>query len=203
MASFADSMDSSDTRFVVFDNESTGLDPRKDRIVSIGAVAVRGDDILLDDTFEATVRFDFNTASVVVHGITQEESMRGVEEAEAVERFLAYLGDAVLVGHHVLFDVTLIENAARRHLGRGLTNSALDTMSLAIALDKAGAFADKPIVSFDFDSLCARFGVVTHDRHTAPGDAFLAAQVFLKLRRRLRHHGLKIETLYESREPAP
>ena len=60
-------------RFVVFDNESTGLDPRKDRIVSIGAVAVRDGDILLDDMFEATVRIAYNTSAVVVHGITQEE----------------------------------------------------------------------------------------------------------------------------------
>jgi DNA polymerase III subunit epsilon len=187
-------------RFVVFDNESTGLDPRKDRIVSIGAVAVQGGEIRLDDTFEATVRIAFNTSAVVVHGITQEESMRGVEEAEAVRGFLDYLGDAVLVGHHVMFDYLLIEGAARR-LGREpLHNRALDTMRLALALEAAGAFAAEPIKSFDFDSLCARFGVVTHDRHTASGDAFLTAQIFLKLRRMLQRHGLALDALYEARE---
>lgn len=187
-------------RFVVFDNESTGLDPRKDRIISIGAVAVRDGEILLDDMFEATVRVAYNTSAVVVHGITQEESMRGVDEAEAVSGFLEYLGDGVLVGHHVMFDYLLIEGAARRQGRQALGNRALDTMRLALALDAAGAFAGAPVTSFDFDSLCARFGVVTHDRHTAPGDAFLTAQIFLKLLRLLHRHGLALESLYETKE---
>ena len=72
-------------------------------------------------------------------------------------------------------------------------------MRLALALEAAGAFADTPIKSFDFDSLCARFGVVTHDRHTAPGDAFLTAQIFLKLLRLLHRHGLGLDSLYESK----
>jgi DNA polymerase-3 subunit epsilon len=191
-----------DRRFVVFDNESTGLDPRKDRIVSIGAVAVRNDEILLDDTFEATVRIAYNTSAVVVHGITQEESRRGVEEADAVRGFLTYLGNDILVGHHVMFDYLLIEGAARRLGHAALPNQALDTMRLALALEAAGAFAEAPITSFDFDSLCARFGVVPHDRHTAPGDAFLTAQIFLKLLRLLRRHGLALASLFESRDEA-
>ena len=202
MASAADPSAPSrrDQRFVVFDNESTGLDPRKDRIVSIGAVAVCDGEIRLDDTFEATVRIAFNTSAVVVHGITQEESMRGVEEADAARDFLDYVGDSILVGHHVMFDYLLIEGAAQR-LGRApMPNRALDTMRLALALEAAGAFADAPIKSFDFDSLCARFGVITHDRHTAPGDAFLTAQIFLKLLRLLQRHGLGLETLFESRD---
>lgn len=204
MASGADGLAAgpawADRRFVVFDNESTGLDPRKDRIVSIGAVAVRNGEILLDDVFEATVRIAFNTSAVMVHGITREESMRGVEEAEAVRAFLEYLGDDILVGHHVMFDYLLIDGAARRQFQHGLNHQALDTMRLALALEGAGAFAGAPIKSFDFDSLCARFGVVTHDRHTAPGDAFLTAQLFLKLLRLLPRHGLDLESLYESRE---
>lgn len=189
-----------ETRFVVFDNESTGLNPRKDRIVSIGAVAVRGRDILLDDVFEATVQIEFNTSAVMVHGITRQQSMQGVEEAEAVAAFLEYLGEDILVGHHVMFDYLLIEGAAQRCANRRLSNRALDTMSLAIALEKAGAFVDSPIESFDFDSLCARFNIVTHDRHTASGDAYLTAQIFLKLMRLIKRNGLDLESLFESKE---
>jgi DNA polymerase-3 subunit epsilon len=188
-------------RFVVLDNESTGIDPRKDRLVSIGAIAVHGGEIVLNDVFEATIKIEFNTSAVMVHGITREQSMRGMEEAEAVRGFLEYLGDDTLVGHHVMFDYLLIENAARRHFQRLLNNRALDTMRLALALESAGAFSDAPIKSFDFDSLCARFHVVTHDRHTASGDAFLTARIFLKLLRLLQKHRLDVNSLYEVKEP--
>jgi len=200
MASDAKTTTWIEKRFVVFDNESTGLDPRKDQIVSIGAIGVRNGEILLQDIFETTVKIEFNTSATVVHGITREESMHGQDEAEAVRDFLEYLGDDILVGHHVMFDFLLIERAAKRHLQRGLNNHALDTMRMALALEKAGAFVSTPIKSFDFDSLCLRFGVVTHDRHTASGDAFLTAQIFLKLQRLLQKHGIGLETLYESGE---
>ena len=55
-------------------------------------------------------------------------------------------------------------------------------MDLTLHLERAGAFAGRPpIRQFTLDALCEMFGVIPHDRHTAAGDAFITAQIFLRL----------------------
>src|SRR5262245_3949620 len=89
-----------EVRFVVLDSEMTGLNPQSDRIITIGAVAVRNGEILLEDSFERLLKVASNTDSVTVHGVTRDESRKGMEEPAALESFLDYLKDAVIVGHH-------------------------------------------------------------------------------------------------------
>ena len=177
-------------RFVVLDSETTGLDPRKDRLITIGAVAVIGGEILLDDVFDALLEVSYNSSAVTVHGVTRQESMSGVTEPEALERFLAYLKDGVIVGHHIGHDVATLNAGYQRHWGFSLQNRSLDTMELALNLERDGAFpASDAFSDFSLDGLCSLFGVIPHDRHTASGDAFMTAQVFLRLLRLASRHG--------------
>lgn len=186
-------------RFVVLDTETTGLNPKKDAIVTIGAVAVQDGAICLDDQFEALLRFRYNTSSVVVHGITREiAAEEGVDEVEALRDFLGYLRDGIIVGHHIGFDVEILKEHCKRNFGVELENRWLDTMELTLHLEDSGAFGPPPGVEAEedergrdlsLDGLCARFDIKPHDRHTASGDAFITAQVFLKLLLLARRHG--------------
>ena len=177
-------------RFVVLDSETTGLDPRTDRLVTIGAVSVQANEIRLDDTFDALLALDYNTSAVTVHGITRDESRNGLREPDALARFLDYLGDGVIVGHHILHDIQTLDAGYDRHWGFTLANHYLDTMDLTRHLERDGALAGyPPIRHFTLDSLCEMFGVIPHDRHTASGDAFITAQVFLRLVRIAGAHG--------------
>jgi DNA polymerase-3 subunit epsilon len=179
-----------DVRFVVLDSETTGLDPRRDRIITIGAVAVRDGEILLDDSFDALLKMDYNHSSVTVHGITRDEASQGMDEPEALEQFLDYLRDGVIVGHHIGHDIQTLNAGYERHFGIELKNRALDTMDLTLHLNDDGAFADRPMAQgFTLDALCEMFGIPPHDRHTAGGDAFITAQVFLRLLRAARKAG--------------
>jgi DNA polymerase-3 subunit epsilon len=187
-------------RFVVLDSETTGLNPRIDRLVTIGAVAVQNGEIVLDDSFHALIKVNENTSAVTVHGVTRDESRAGVEEAEALPQFLDYLGDGVIVGHHIDHDIITLDCAYERHWGIRLANRSLDTMDLTLHLEKDGAFANRPPVRrFTLDALCDLFGVIPHDRHTADGDAFITAQVFLRLLRLASRHGR--QTLGRLSEP--
>jgi DNA polymerase-3 subunit epsilon len=189
-ATWSDDTAIDNVRFVVLDTETTGLNPHTDRIITIGAVAVQNGDILLDDSFEALIKMTQNSSSVTVHGVTRDESRAGIDEPEALERFLEYLKDGVIVGHHIGHDIATFDEAYERHWGFRLFNRALDTMNLALHFDKAGAFSGRPpIKRFTLDALCDVFGVIPHDRHTASGDAFITAQVFLRLRRLALKHG--------------
>lgn len=187
-------------RFVVLDCETTGLDARRDALVSIGAVGVQEGQIRLDDTFEALLKVRYNSASVVVHGITREEAeLHGMTEPEALLQLLAYLGDAVIVGHHIGFDIEVLNLAMQRNFGIPLQNRWLDTMELTLHLENEGALPaasqrhspDLPTQArrrdFSLDGLCRLFHIAPHDRHTAAGDAFITAQLFIKLLRFARH----------------
>ncbi len=179
-----------DVRFVVLDCETTGLDPRRDRIVSIGAVAVTGGEIDLGDTFEALLRVLHNTAATLVHGITRDETREGIGEPEALASLLDYLRDGVIVGHHIDHDLAMIDAALARHNAPGLLNRQLDTGQLTLLLDADGAFAEHgPLTDLSLDALCRRFEITPYDRHTAPGDAFLTAQILLRLLRLAAHSG--------------
>ena len=177
-------------RFVVLDSETTGLDPRKDRLITIGAVGVVAGEILLDDVFDELLEVEYNSAAVTVHGVTRQESQRGVTETEALQCFLAYLQDGVIVGHHIGHDVATLNAGYQRHWGFSLQNRSLDTMELTLNLERDGAFEGRDsIAEFSLDGLCSLFGVIPHDRHTASGDAFMTAQIFLRLLRLASHHG--------------
>ena len=182
-ASWRDDTEIDQVRFVVLDSETTGLNPTSDRIITIGAVAVQAGEIILGDSFDALIKLTRNTPAVTVHGITRDESLKGIEETEALELFLEYLKDGVIVGHHIGHDVAALDTAYARHWGFTLMNRCVDTLSLALHLERDGAFAGRPpIRSFSLDALCEMFGVLPYDRHTAIGDAFITAQIFLRLR---------------------
>src|SRR4051794_15622844 len=142
-------------RFVVLDSETTGLDPRTDRIITIGAIAVRDHEILLEDSFAALIEVDENTSAVTVHGVTRDQARGGLEEKEALSRLLAYLRDAVIVGHHVGHDIAALDAGCQRGWGARIINRSLDTMDLTLQLERDGAFAARPpIRSFTLDGLC-------------------------------------------------
>lgn len=191
-------------RFVVLDSETTGLDPRKDRLITIGAVGVIASEILLDDVFDALLQTEYNSGSVTVHGVTRQESLSGMTEPEALERFLGYLKDGVIVGHHIGHDVATLNAGYERHWGFSLKNHSLDTMELTLNLERDGAFQGSDLISeFSLDGLCSLFGVIPYDRHTAAGDAFMTAQVFLRLLRLASRHGRStLGRLMESFRPS-
>jgi DNA polymerase-3 subunit epsilon len=179
-----------DVRFVALDSETTGLDPRKDRIITIGAIAVVNHEILIEDSFEALLKVEYNSSAVTVHGVTREESRIGLDEPVALDQFLKYLGDGVIVGHHISHDVDTFNAGYERHFGLRMENASLDTMALTLHLERDGAFAGRdPIQEFSLDALCALFNIIPHDRHTAPGDAFMTALVFQRLLRLAAKHG--------------
>jgi DNA polymerase-3 subunit epsilon len=165
-------------RFVVFDTETTGLDVRRDVILSIGAVAIYGNSIVVKDYLEIFLDQNvFKTESVPIHGILKEGKEEKQTERDAVSQFLDYIKDAILVGHHVRFDIKMINTALQR-MGLGkLKNRSMDT---DLMYQKFKGLQAEQRVSLD--ELCRVFKVPKSDRHTAVGDAFITALVFLRLK---------------------
>jgi len=169
-------------RFAPLDSESTGFDPNRDRLISLAGMGLFNEEICLWDQFSTFMPVAYNTSSVTVHGITREAAADGVEEPEAVAQFLDWLGDGVIAGHHIQHDITLLNLACQRHFSITMRNVVLDTMDAFLAVREAGGFPDRTDPEgFSLDALCNYFSIVPHDRHTALGDAFLTAQVLLRI----------------------
>ena len=179
--SYFDENQSKEQRFVVFDCETTGLDYKKDRILSIGAVAIQNNQIIVGDFMEIFLQQDiFNPETVTLHGILKEGKEEKIVEAEAVIRFLDFIKDATLVGHHVDFDIEMINQALDRLNVGTLKNQVMDT---DVMYQKLKNLSEEEKTSLD--DLCEIYKIKKSDRHTASGDAFITALVFLKLKKKL------------------
>lgn len=165
-------------RFVVLDTETTGFNYEEDRILSIGAVAIKNNKIMVADSFEVYVKQEvFNKDTVKIHGIRKNGNEIKVSEEEAIKQFIEYLDDAVIVAHHTVFDITMI-NVALRRMNLGTVKSKqLDTNYIHKKITTENHFKK----SYSLDELCEIYNVKKHDRHTALGDALITAYIFLKL----------------------
>lgn len=160
-------------RWVVVDCETSGLDVRNDRILSIGAVAIRASRIDFRDSFAVLVRQEraSGAANILVHGIGGEAQVSGSEPAAAIAEFIGFADDAPLVAFHAAFDRAMLERAAQAS-GTRWRRTWLDLAELLPALFAARA---KGVRSLD-DWLEA-FGIEHPARHDAVGDAYATAQL--------------------------
>tara|TARA_R110002012_G_scaffold148035_4_gene306751 strand:+ start:391 stop:1053 length:663 start_codon:yes stop_codon:yes gene_type:complete len=171
----------SETRFVVFDTETTGFDIKKDRMLSIGAVGIENKSINIADGFEEYILQEtFNPKTVKIHGIIQNERIETLSEEEAVKAFLKYIGNSVLVAHHAGFDVGMINEALSRMGLPRLKNKVLDTVNLYRGTRIISNLINRE-KSYSLDEIAETYNIDTKDRHTAAGDAFITALAFLTI----------------------
>lgn len=176
--------------FVVLDTETTGLNPDRDRILSIGALRMQAGRILVREALELYLQQDhFDSHSVPIHGILREDLYARIPEAEALRQLVAYIGDAVIVGHHIGFDMAVLHRAMVRRGVKPPPNPCLDTGLLyRKTLLKTPLLRKKEF--YTLDDLARRFDLPCTDRHTALGDAFLTAMALAHILELLKAKGV-------------
>lgn len=178
--SFFDNDGSGPKRYVVFDMETSGLDWKEDVILSVGCIGIIDNAIEVNDFTEIYIQQDrYSPQSVAMRGVIRD-SVEKVVEAEGLIRFLNFAKDATLVGHNVNLDIEMLNQALKRlDLGR-LKNPVMDTNVLYLR------WKDLPEDEHaTLDELCDALKIKKTDRHTASGNAFTTALVFLKLKSKL------------------
>ncbi|WP_316634158.1 3'-5' exonuclease [uncultured Flavobacterium sp.] len=175
-----------ETRFVVLDTETTGFDYENDRILCIGALVLQNGIISVQNSFEIYLQQDhYDKSTAQIHGILRDFIIKRPSELEALEQFLSFLGDSIIIAHHTIFDVTMINRALERNNLPQLTNKTLDTAYLhKKTLIKSHLFERKD--HYTLDDLADKFDISKKDRHTALGDAYITAIAFLKIVKKLR-----------------
>lgn len=168
--------------WVSLDLETTGLDPRRDHILSLAAVPVRGGRVLLSERFERRVRpdRDFDIASIRHHRITPQEAADGEPVTPVVAAFLHWLGPRALLGYNLGFDVAMLAPHVRGLTGFALPNPRVD-LAEAYATRARRARPDVP-PDLGFAHITGALGVPVLGRHSALGDATTVALCWLALR---------------------
>src|SRR3990167_7949142 len=125
------SQDIDTVRFAVLDTETTGFDYINDRILCIGALVLQNNTINIQDSFEIFIEQEhYDKSTAKIHGILKEWIVSRPSELEALQQFLVFLGDSIIIAHHTYFDITMINNALERNGLPKLKNKTLDTAVL-------------------------------------------------------------------------
>ena len=172
--------------FVVLDTETTGFDYSKDRILCIGALKLQNQQIEIKNGFEVYVKQEiYSHESAKIHGILKNNPEALLSELEVLEQFLNYIENSILIAHHAIFDITMINNALVRHHLPALKKRYLDTSDIfKKTLIQSNLLHKKTIYSLD--EIADKYAISKKDRHTAMGDAYITALIFLKIVSKLR-----------------
>jgi CBS domain-containing protein len=175
-----------DLHAVVLDTETTGLDVAGARLVQMSAVRFEAGRVVHAQTFDRLINpgVPIPPGATVVHRIDDAMVADAARFGAVWPDFLAFLGDAVLVGQSVGFDLAVLLREVARLGERWQPPRFLDTKLLAAALDPQGR-------EFGLDALAARYHVAIADRHRALGDALVTAEVLECMLPLLAEHGIR------------
>lgn len=164
------------TRYVVVDVETTGLNLMTDTLISIGAVGVVNGRVVLADSFSVVLQQSQSSGrdNILLHGISGSAQRGGEQPADALLDFLEFIGKDPLVAFHVTFDETMIRRAMRQYLGLTLKHSWLDLAYVMPSLFPALMHSHRVL-----DDWSGHFDIHNAARHNAVADALATAQLLL------------------------
>lgn len=189
------------SKFVVFDTETTGLSCKKgDEIISLGAVKLEDGEIT--EHFHHMVDPKRNIPAKIsqITGITNEMAADCPDILEVLDRFLEFQGCFPLIAHNASFDLGFINLKLRQYCGIRLSIPVMDTFLLSQLLFPSAE-------CHSLDCLAGSYDVPITDRHTALGDAIITARIFAKMVQDLKARGvtttLELQRLLHHRRLVP
>lgn len=167
---------------VSLDCETSGLDPRRDAIISVGAVRVAGCRIGTSDALDLTLAppENLDPESVKVHKLRRQDLHGGLPVAEAMEQVLEFVGNRPLLGYNVAFDVAIIDQHIQPLFGFRLPNRKVELSEVYLrrwGRPDSGLEADLRL-----ETIATRLGLpVPRGRHTALNDAVFTAALYVRM----------------------
>jgi DNA polymerase-3 subunit epsilon len=171
---------------VSLDCETDSLNPKKAQLLSLGAVRIQGNRILLSQKLELFVKpaTTIAEASIKVHGLRHCDVANGLLPEEAVLTLLDYIGSRQLVGYYLEFDIAIINKYLQPVLGITLPNAQLDVSGLYYQNKLKRLRQDLPLPHIDlrFDTIMRDLGLPIQGKHNAFNDALMTALMYVKLK---------------------
>lgn len=163
-----------DSEFVVFDIETTGLNPKYDDIIEIGAVKIRNRQVI--DSYSAFIGIDRKLPEKIIEltSITDDMLKGQPTITKVLPEFIKFAGNSVLVAHNAGFDTRFIKEKSRVYLHENYDPSILDTLELSRALMK-------DVKNHKLNTLTKKLGIKLENHHRAIDDADATCKLFISL----------------------
>jgi DNA polymerase-3 subunit epsilon len=173
-----------DQDVVCFDCETTGLNPKKDKIVSLSAIKIRDNQILTSQSLNLTFKQEsINPESIVIHHLRQVDIEQGLDEREAISQFLAFVGSRPLVGYYLDFDMAMVNSVIKPWLGVRLPNPRIEVSELYHKrFYQDWLQQEHEVFDLSFDTIMNQLELPKIGQHDAFNDALISAMIYVKLR---------------------
>ena len=170
--------------FVVFDIETTGLNSHTNKIIEIGAVKIKAGRIIdrYSQLINPGISIPYHITEIT--SITNEQVANQPKIDEAIEKFVEFVGDAVLVAHNAPFDMGFIKRDIKEYLNINLENSVIDTLQMARDL-----FPD--LKKYGLGDLNKVLGLALENHHRAVDDSQATANMFIIFLEKYKEKGIE------------
>ncbi len=167
--------------YVCLDCETSGLNSKKDEILSIGAVHIKDNKILMRKTFNIFLKpsKNINVESIKIHHIRPVDLKNGIDAQEAIYQLLDFIGSRPIVGYYIKFDVAIISRYTKEFIGIKLPNKTIEVSSMYYKTIRKRS--DYQFVDLRFDTILKKLDIPILGKHDALNDALMTAMIFLKL----------------------
>lgn len=167
---------------VSLDLETTGLDPRRDQIVSMGLVEMQGDAIRIDSAWHQLIRVrgELPQQSVVIHNITDDQVAHGKPIEEVLPYLLQRLAGKVMLAHYKAVEQNFLNAICRELYGAPLVMPIVDTLQLGLRVFELQNHTIQPN-DLRLFNLRPRYNLPHYRAHNALTDALATAELLLAL----------------------
>jgi DNA polymerase-3 subunit epsilon len=181
-SAFAPTRPVDETRWVMLDVETSGLDMHRDRLLAVAAIGLRVDwsgntlRVNVGDSFEVVLEQDQTSskANILLHGIGVQRQRNGTPPAQAMQAFVQFVGHSPLLAFHAAFDQTLISRYAHMHLGQTVPNPWVD-------LDHLCAVTHDGVRARALDDWMTHFDIHCAVRHQAAADTMAQCELLQRI----------------------
>ena len=168
--------------YVCLDCETTGLSPKKDEILSIGAVIIKNNKILMRKTLNIFVKPSQNVSaeSIKIHQIRPVDLQNAVEPEVAIRELLEFIGSRAIVGYYIKFDIAMISKYTKDLIGIKLPNRGIEVSSMYFKTRPKNS--EYEFVDLKFDTIMKTLDIPELGKHDALNDAIMTSMIFLKVK---------------------
>lgn len=169
--------------YVCFDCETTGLNPKTDEIISIGAIIIKNNQILHSKKFErfAKTQKPLTPESIKVHHIRECDIENALDIDIVIDEFLEFIGNRPLVGYYLEFDCAMINKYTKPKYGFTLPNKQIEVS--ALYFDEMIKHNPGANIDLRFDTIMKRLNLPMLGKHDAINDVIMTAMIFLKMQK--------------------
>lgn len=181
--------------FVCFDCETTGLNTKKDTIITLSAVKIIHQEIYSSQSLNLVIRQDqkINAQSISIHQIRNLDVSNSdylyLDEFSAIQAFLEFIEGRTLVGYFLEFDVAMVNRVIRPVLGIDLPNPRIEVSAMFYEYkrQKYQRSCIEPNIDLSFEYILKQLDIPNMGQHDAYNDALMTALMFIKLKDKLRN----------------